>query len=194
MPGIFSRIGQGAWNASKSVYKSPGLRKAGRGVQGAARQYGSSAMHGRGMRFVKEGYGFGKGMSMFGRAVGFGFLGLEAYMGYQREGVWGAAKGAATGAAYSYAFGAVLGAAAGPVALGALAVGGGMYANKMMAEKGASYMKGQSKLEFGSSVSDQFGTVSTMRRRSVMALNSSRIGGGMGMGNEAMRQYQPYFR
>ena len=169
---------------------SAGARAAG----GGARKFLGSAMHKRGMRWATEGYGMGKGMNMFGRAMGVGFLALEAYQGYQREGVWGAAKGVATGAAYSYAFGAVLGAAAAPVAIGAAVVGGAIIANKAMAEKGASYARGQARTEFGNGVSDQFGTVSTMRRRSVMALNRSRIGGGMGMGNEAMRQYQPYFR
>jgi hypothetical protein len=131
---------------------------------------------------------------MWGRALGFGFLALEAYSGYQREGVWGAAKGVATGAAYSYAFGAVLGSAALPVTALAAAGAGAVMANKWAAGKGASYMKGQRNLEMGGAVNDQFGNVSTMRRRSVMALNRSRIGGGMGIGNEAMRQYQPYFR
>ena len=153
-----------------------------------------SGMHRRGARWAMEGYGLGKGMSMFGRAMGLGFLGFEAYAGYQREGAWGAAKGAVTGAMYSYAFGAILGSAALPVTLAAAAVGGGLMANKYLAGKGRSTMVSHQRTEFGSGVSDQFGTVSTMRRRSVMALNQSRIGGGMGMGNEAMRQYQPYFR
>ena len=86
MPGTFSRVGSATWGGTKSIYNSPGLRKAGKGVYGAAGRYQSSAMHNRGMRFVKEGYGLGKGMSMFGRAIGLGFLGLEAYAGYQREG------------------------------------------------------------------------------------------------------------
>jgi len=194
VPGIVAGLAGGTWQLGRGVATSPMVRGAFGSAWRSAGKYMGSSMHARGARWAAEGYGLGKGMGMFGRALGLGFLGLEAYSGYQREGAWGAAKGVASGAAMSYAMGAVLGSAALPVALGVGAIGGGIMLNKFAAGKGRSTMLGHKRTEFGAGVSDQYGTVATMRRRSIMALNESRISGGMGIGNEAMRQYQPYFR
>lgn len=177
----------------------------GRGVAGAAARqvpglmrglgrYARTSTHARGTRWVLENYGLARKMSPLGRALGLGFLGIEAYMGYQKEGWWGAAKGVATGAAWSYGLGVVLGSAALPLTMGAAAIGGSLVLNKMAAEGGLRYAKRHARADFGGGVRDQFGNVSTMRRRSIQALQQSRLNGAMTLGREALQQYQPYFR
>jgi len=197
MPGVLGLAGtaaKGAYGYAKGVATSSAV-KAGFGrVKGAAQVYRQTAFHARGMNSMRDMYGLGKQMGWAGRALGFGFMGLEAFTGYQQGGVWGAAKGLAKGAAVNYAVGALLGSAAIPLTLGVGVVAGGMMAYKKGADIGRKTYKKSRSLEFGSGVSDQYGTVATMRRRSVMALQESRIGGGMGLGSEAMRSYQPYFR
>jgi hypothetical protein len=135
----------------------------------------------------------------FGRALGLGFLGLEAYRGYQEGGMMGAVGQVAETAAINYAIGAVIGTGA----LTALAATGlvagaayGTYAyNKYGSEIGRSYMLRHTQTEFGGGgVPDQFGTAATMRRRSMAALQGSRINGNMALGNEAALTYTPYFR
>ena len=194
MVGAVGTAARGAYGYARSIATSPTVHRAAGRVYGAAQGYAGTAFHARGVGSLKAGMGLGKGMGIFGRALGLGFLGYETYSGYQREGMWGAAKGAAGYAAIQYAFGAVLGSSVLPLMAGAAAVGGAVVGRKMAAEKGESVYKRHRALEFGAGVSDQFGTISTMRRRSIQALQSSRIGGGMGMGNEAMRSYVPYFR
>lgn len=194
MAGFVGAVAAGSWNMARGIATSGAVRGAGRYAMSGAGNYLRSGTHLRAMSGVTRNYGLARGMGGWGRAFGLGFLAFEAYSGYQREGAWGAAKGVATGALWSYGIELALGSAALPVAIGAAAIGGGLALNKWAAEKGESYMKGKQNLEFGSGVSDQYGMAATMRRRSMAALNQSRISGGMGLGNEAMRQYQPYFR
>ena len=183
-----------AWN------KVPGSMGAAAGRLGLGFQgYAKTAFHARGMAEVSSGFGFAKNMNKFSRGLGFLSLGVSAIAGYKEGGVWGATKGVATTAAFNYGVGAVLGAASFPVLAAATAVAAGAYGTyafqKHGSELGRSYMVNRANLELGSGyVSDQFGTVSTMRRRSIQAIQNSRINGTVGLGNEAALTYQPYWR
>lgn len=104
------------------------------------------------------------------------FTGMAAYEGFQREGLWGAAKSAGHMAVEWAAFDIALhalGAAALPLELAALgaAAGYGMY---KLADYGAKRHRQQRMLEFGGSpVEDQFGTIATMRQRSLQEMQRS---------------------
>ncbi|MBW1802321.1 MAG: hypothetical protein JRJ85_16525 [Deltaproteobacteria bacterium] len=165
-----------------------------------------SKVHRSGVRWAKEAYGIGsKGV---GRVGGYAFAAYMAYEGYQQDGAWGAAKGLARGAAETYAMGAVWGAIGAPVkAVGAVAatmLAGHAFYN--MAAGGPSpqqflarpyvreHQRKHAKLEMGRPVLDQFGSLSTMRSRSVSAIQNSKINGRTGLGNEAALMYRPYFR
>lgn len=189
-----SAVARGAYGMASGVARSGAVRGGVGAVGRGLKAYGGTAMHKRGMRWLREGYGLGAGQKMLGRMLGLGFLAYSFMEGYQREGLWGGVKEAATGAAYSYAFGAVLGSAAIPLMGGAAVVGGAVGLQTFMNKKGESYSRRQKSLEMGGTINDMYGSVATMRRRSIMSLNRSKIGGGMGIGNEALRQYQPYFR
>jgi hypothetical protein len=192
--GFVGAVAAGSWNMGKGIIGSRAVRGGAKYAGTGIGRYLKSGTHSKAMGNTLRNFGLARNMSMLGRGLGLGFLGFEAIAGYQQEGVWGAAKGVASGAMWSYGIELALGSAALPVAaLAGIGVGGAM-AYKAAAEKGRSTMVKSQNLEFGGGVSDQYGTVSTMRRRSVQALQQSRIGGGMGMGNEALRQYQPYFR
>lgn len=188
---------------SEAHRSSPGrLSRAG----GAVRSYLGSNVHRTGSRWAKEVYGVGVKGKM--RYLGYAFAGYTAYEGYQREGVRGAIKGLAQGAGEGYAMGAVWGAVGTGVKAG-LAVGApvaGMAAFMSWTQGGPSplqflarpyvreHMKKHAKLEMGRPVMDQFGTLSTMRQRSLAAIQSSKINGRSGLGNEATLMYRPYFR
>jgi hypothetical protein len=49
-------------------------------------------------------------------------------------------------------------------------------------------------LEMGAPAQDPFGTISTMRQRSIMAIQNSRVNGRTALGNEAMLLYSGYNR
>jgi hypothetical protein len=133
------------------------------------------------------------------KGLGTAFLGLEAYLGYQEGGVWGATKQVGAALAFQYGLGAMLGGAAVPVTLGLMAgaaVAGGIYAyNKYGSQVGRETMFEHSRIEMGGGpINDQFGTISTMRRRSMAALQSTRLNGTTALGNEAALSHVPYFR
>jgi len=191
--------------------KVPGsIKGAGSTIKGGIQQYLGSAAHAKGMSWAAGGYGFGKdiasiqskGWRYFGRGVGFAFLGYEAYAGYQRGGILGAATGVATQAAINYGIGAAWGAIGGTAALGAIGtaaavaapIAGAWAYNKYGSQVGRETFMRHARTELGAGVADPFGTVSTMRRRSVSALNSSRLNGQTALGNEAAMSYSPYFR
>ncbi len=104
------------------------------------------------------------------------FTGYAMYQGYKKDGLWGAAKGGAHAAAEWAAFEVVLsalGTAAAPLeglAIGA-AAGYGVY---KALDYGAKRAKQTRKLEFGgAAVDDQFGTIATMRQRSLQEMQRS---------------------
>jgi hypothetical protein len=129
----------------------------------------------------------------------------EGYSGYQEGGALGAVGGVAKSMAMNYALGMAWSLAKGPalVALGATAAAVGIGAaatNQSVASFVSPLFRGQMRehaikhatLEMGAPTVDPFGTVSTMRQRSLMAIQNSRVNGRTALGNEAMLLYRPY--
>jgi hypothetical protein len=56
------------------------------------------------------------------------------------------------------------------------------------------YMKKHARLEMATPLIDQFGTVATMRQRSLQAINNSKINGRTALGAEGLLTYSPYAR
>ena len=186
-------------------------RNAASSVRHGLGAYSQTGVHRRGMSWMRAGFGAHRGFGgelkglftkggrlgafggLAGRALGAGFGISAAVSGYQKEGLWGATKGVAGYAATNYALGAVFGSAA----VGAAVIGGtvgGAMLRKAAINIGEEYGRAHSNTEFGGGVDDRYGRVTTMRRRSMMAINRSRIGGNMGLGNEALNSYVPYNR
>lgn len=156
--------------------------------------YLNSSVHKAGMSGAKEALGLA-GHGLF-RAFGPLMVGSAMYSGYKEGGAFGAAKGAVGELAFWYGTTAAIktvlptvGIAAGAAALTA---GIGMAATGFNPLKTFSrpyvrdYMKRHAKLELGTPVVDQFGTISTMRRRSIQAIQNSRISGRSALGLEGM--------
>ena len=156
-----------------------------------------------------------------GRAFGIGLTVFSAYQGYKEGGAFGAVKGTVGGLAEGYAFGAGLkalgigmkgtgtyGAAALVGTVAGATVGGlmrgvtpwGVNAGSagwmaMLARPAvAEHTKKLAEVEMGRPILDQFGTIATMRQRSVQAIQNSKINGRSALGNEATYSYRSYFR
>jgi len=127
---------------------------------------------GGGMSMGKAGWKALPGHSLFLGA----FTGYSMYSGYQKDGLWGAAKGGVHAAAEWAAFEVVLsalGAAAAPLEGAAIGLGAGYGIYKAL-DYGAKRTKQTRKLEFGgAAVDDQFGTIATMRQRSLQEMQRS---------------------
>lgn len=159
--------------------------------------YSKTNIHAAGKRGLIEGFGLGKGQGLFSRGLNVAFMGFAAYQGYQEGGALGAATGVASSAALNYAFGAGMkalgmGGLTGAVLLplGAAAAGGMAYVGAKRAASEHQYR--HQRLELGSPLVDDFGTVSTMRQRSLQAIQNSRLNGRTALGNEAVLMYRPY--
>lgn len=148
----------------------------------------------------------GSAGKLFGRTLGRAFLGYSIYSGYQEGGVLGAVKGGVEHLMMTYAMGAAWGAVApfaGSVAAGV--IGGSAIAAGVYFGAGGSiapfvrpwvkqHQRNFSNLELGTPVVDNFGTVSTMRQRSLAAIQNSKLGGRAALGNEGALLYTPYAR
>jgi hypothetical protein len=55
-------------------------------------------------------------------------------------------------------------------------------------------MRNRRDLELGGPVMDQFGTLATMRQRSVAAIQNSKLNARSVLSNEATYTYRPYYR
>ena len=183
----------------------------GRGIQ----RYRAGSIHRAGKRWVTDFLGTSKSlqgpgaMNFLQRWFGRGFLAYGAYQGYQKGGIGGAVKHMATDIGFTYALGAGLktvGLAAGGLGMAA-GVGLGLGAMGIGAHiaRGGSpgimvrpwlhdYKKKHATLEMGMPAIDQFGTMASMRQRSLNAIQNSRINGRSALGNEALMTYTPYFR
>lgn len=118
-----------------------------------------------------------------------------AYMGYQQEGLWGAAKGVAESIAWQVApraIGAIgLGPAA-PIVATVAAAYGAQYAVGTLAK---SHVRQLRDLELGGGqVVDALSSAgaATMRQRSLSALQNTHVNGRMAMGNEALLMHTPF--
>ena len=177
------------------------MGSAGASGLGRAKGYLQSPTHAAGMTSMKEGFGFGKG---FMRYLGPAFMATAAYQGYQEGGVWGATKGVAKEGALWYGMGAAmkafrLGPLAGGLAAGAgaaaMATGGFLSATGIGLQQLArpytyDHLRKHAKLEMGTPAMDPTGTVATMRQRSLMAMQNSRVNAMGALGAEAFLLHQ----
>ena len=135
------------------------------------------------------GQSFGKGLAKLG-LKSLPLIGNLAFIGmaYREGGIGAAAGQAAEGAAWGVAWelgGSVLGKIANPataIAVAGAAVGYGAYQFGEAAQRHGKKMR---KLEMGGEVIDRFGTMASVRQRSLAALNNTHINGRMALGNEA---------
>ena len=163
--------------------------------------YFQSATHAAGITSMKEGFGFGKGIA---RYIGPVFMAHAAYTGYQEGGVGGAVKNIGKEAALWYAFGAAAkvfsfgklarAAAAGVGVLG-IGIGGtlaatGIGPQQLLRPYTYDHLRKHAKLEMGTPIADPFGNMATMRQRSLMAMQNSRINGMGALGNESYLLYR----
>lgn len=186
-------------------------------TQGVSNFFFSGKHHGKGMSWLKESVGLGKG-PWWSRAIGPAFMAYSAYSGYQEGGVWGATKSVGTDIGTTYLLGrgfSFLGGVAakatgvGVAAAGLAAAGIGIYGAASGQGFGGAlgtvygaisrpaihdYAKSHARLEMGTPLVDPFGTAATMRQRSLMAIQNSRVNGRTALGNEATLLYQGYFR
>ena len=178
--------------------------------------YRGSSVHQGGVNEVKGLFGFGvdkKGAPIrgLGRWMGRGILAYSVYEGYKEGGVVGAVKGTGSAIAQQYAFGAAsrlvgMAGRAGPYGWAALGVAAAAGIGLTMTAGGRglltqgvrpwvnAHMKKRADLELATPVVDDFGTVATMRQRSLQAIQNSRLNGRTALGNEAALLYTPYFR
>lgn len=134
---------------------------------------------------TKIGRPFAKAMSeTIGRKAGLlgnAFTLYEVYRGYQEGGVMGAAKGFGVSYGFNLASRLLLKSTLGPVAAVA-AVGIGTY---QFGKKAGEYGKKMSGLEMATPYIDQFGTMATMRQRSLQAIQNTHLNGRAALGSEA---------
>jgi len=134
------------------------------------------------------------------RLLGPAWIAYRAYEGFKEGGPGGAVKGAAFALGESYLFPHVAH-MAGMAALGGAAMLGMQYGmtgagplETLTRPLVREHMRKHAKLEMGRPIHDQFGNVATMRQRSVMAIQNSKINGRSALGHEATLAYSPYFR
>ena len=158
---------------------------------GSARRYVSEGFMGR---MAKGGI---KG-NFLGNVVGMAAVGYAAYTGYKEGGVVGAAKEVGSSAltwglirgSWNMAAGAV---GSVPLAIGA-AVAGGAYGYYRLGEAGIKHAKKMRNLEMGGDVIDTFGTMATMRQRSLSAIQNTHVNGRLALGGEASLLHTPMMR
>lgn len=175
-----------------------------RGIFGSVKSYLRSDIHKAGMKGAASFTGLSGGLR--GNKLMKGLMAYELYKGYKEDGVGGMVSAGVNQAVSGYAFDAILKATGlGKVAMVGLGVGaiagvasyatGGtnpleFLARPMVKEN----MRRHSLLEMGTPSVDEFGTLATMRQRSLMAIQNSRINGRSALGNEGQISYRPYFR
>lgn len=173
-------------------------------------KFGELVEQGMGRGLSKSAARRGAAWSIAGRtvfkAIGPAFLAYAGYEGYKKEGAWGAVKGVGGALAETYlvgraisAFGApalgVLGAAAGASVLGAIA----HDPDAFLSMKGwvrpwtSEYHKKTQGVQMGGEVVDPHGINATMRQRSMLAIQNSRMNARSGLGQEATLTFSPYF-
>lgn len=170
--------------------------------QGIGESFGLEYTKGKNMGFLGKnmpGGMMGAGKLAFGmRLIGPAFIGVSAYSGYKEGGAFGAAKSVAKDAAIwggIRAAGALAkGAMLNPVVLGGAAVAGLGYAGYKFGEHAQRHSRSLRNVEMGGDVVDKFGTMASIRQRSLSALNNSHVNGRMALGNEAILMASPYLR
>lgn len=174
------------------------------GTRATVNRYLNSSIHQAGVKSLKESLGIGFDKSFIGRTMRFAgplMLGHAIYSGYQEGGLSGALMGGAEYAANMYMWGAGLKIAgiglsglgvglgvglAGAGLAGGLALGvSGIGPRQMLRPLVREHMERRSRLEMGTPIVDDYGSIATMRQRSIMAIQNSKINGRTALGNEA---------
>lgn len=184
-------------------------------VAGLRQAFFSGRHHQAGMSMAKDMMGVGvfkKGAGILGRAgglIGLGYMASSMYEGYQEGGVTGAVGAGVEQVGLNYLFGRAVSTvfkgivpfAAKAGLVGAAAIGvGAAITNQSVANFLSPLARGQvrehgikhAKLEMGAPTIDPFGMVATMRQRSLMSIQNSRVNGRSALGNEASLLYRPY--
>ena len=170
---------------------------------------------------VKEGLGFQfeGGFFEVGKPQGFlarksGIKGLSAgklmaglnlgatayatYQGFKEGGVIGGVKAGATqlaiGGLVRGALTSIGGVAGNPLIAGAAIAAAAGYGYYKLGEAGIAHMKRHRNMEMGSDMIDTFGTMATIRQRSLSAIQNSHINGRLAMGGEASLMHTPMRR
>lgn len=155
--------------------------------------------HREGAKWAKDFYGLSKGTKPLFRVLGLGFLAYDAYSGYKEGGLTGAASSVAQGFAFNYALGvgkSVLGSAlTGAAYVAPFAIGGAIMFRRQLAQPYVrEFARKRARLEMSMPIEDQFGTISTMRQRSLMMMRQSKLNARTSLGQEATYAFKPYFR
>lgn len=142
----------------------------------------------------------------FGRFIGPLFTAYQGYEGYKEGGAWGAFKSMGEGIAENYLFGAATKAFFVPTLVAGGALAAGYLGAKVLGDSdpGAflslrgwarpwtqDYRREHKNLDFGSPSVDPFGINGTMRQRSLVAIQNSRLNARSALGSEA---YRTHFR
>lgn len=111
----------------------------------------------------------------------------SAYSGYKEGGVWGAAKETASFIGINMAFNMAVGSAGalGAIGLAAAPIAIGATVGYAAASSSRKNLMKYKKLEMGANQIDRFGTIATIRQRSLSSIQNSHINGRMMLGNEA---------
>lgn len=192
--GVFlgkSAYGVGSFAARTAYFAARTAYGVGKTTYKVGKWWTGTRPHKAGMDWVKAELGIGIKSPLW-RWLGRGFVGLSAFQGYQEGGTTGAITATAAHLGTTYALGAgmkMLG-----VSLPALALvgtGAGYLAANRAARE---HRKRFSNVEMTRPVVDQFGTISTMRQRSQMAMRNSKLNSAGMLGQEASLRYTPYNR
>lgn len=158
--------------------------------RGVGRLLGFEYQHGKSMGFLGRkmpGGMFGAGRLAFGmRALGPLFLGMSVRSGYQQGGVLGAAKEGIKEMALWGAFEAGAGILTNPITLGITGIFAAGYGYYKLGETSRKHRKRLRNLEMGADLVDRFGTMTTMRQRSLAAIQRTHLNGRVSIGNEAL--------
>lgn len=164
--------------------------------RGVGRLFGFEYAHGKSMGFLgrkMSGGMFGAGVAGFGmRALGPLFLGMSIRHGYQQGGVLGAAKEGIKEMALWGAFEAGAAFLTNPITIGIAGTFAAGYGYYKLGETSRKHRKRLRNLEMGSDLVDRFGTMTTMRQRSLAAIQRTHVNGRLALGNESLLLSQAY--
>jgi len=154
-----------------------GLNKAGRSAMGSA--VAEAAAKGESRMLARLGH-------MGGGLLGAGFMAYSLYSGYQEGGIMGAIREGGSQALNMTLWGAAETALSSPIGTGLMIAAGVGYAGKYLGDKSIAYARSLRNVTMGAPIVDPFGTVATMRQRSLNALQNTHINGRISLGQEAV--------
>jgi len=126
-----------------------------------------------------------KTLGMGLRGLGLGFTLYSAYQGYKQGGIAGAAKEIAIMGAYNIAFQGLKSAWSVGSSLPVLGVAAAAYGTYKFGQMAGRYGKGMEQIEMGRPVIDNYGTIATIRQRSLQAIQNTHLNARSSIGNEA---------